>query len=281
MKKKVDYVEIEEDIFEAELTATAKGEVMKGKIEKERKGVFKVSFRGRYVGEYTFNIWVKGALEKKPIFNESVPLKLIAGDPLVQEEIHFTMTGWGMHGGTVGKPLAFEVAVKNTQGSPMDCDTQRLTAVLNQDLKKVTGYAHRTGEGKYQLEFTPPGPGQWFITVEYGGQEVCKAGVEFNFGIDAHKTCVENPPTEVLVGKQATFTIQAKGQNGEIINTGGEKFDVACSGPKGGITGLAVRDELNGTYVVRFTLTAAGTYKFFISLKGADIMGVPFVVVAK
>jgi len=62
---KTDYVEIEEDIFEAELTATAKGEVMKGKVEKERKGVFKVSFRGRYVGEYHFNIWIRGALEKK------------------------------------------------------------------------------------------------------------------------------------------------------------------------------------------------------------------------
>jgi len=67
-ENKTDYVDIEEDIFEPELTSLAKGEVMKGKIEKERRGVFKVTFRGRYVGEYTFNIWVRGALEKKTNF---------------------------------------------------------------------------------------------------------------------------------------------------------------------------------------------------------------------
>jgi len=117
--------------------------------------------------------------------------------------------------------------------------------------------------------------------VDYGGQEVCKAAVEFNYGIDVHKTEVIDPPTETLVGKQITFTIQAKGQNGEIINTGGEKFDVACSGPKGGISGMVVRDELNGKYVVRVTLTVAGQYKFFISLRGADIKNSPIIVIAK
>jgi len=279
---KTDYLDIEEDIFEAELTATAKGETMKGKVEKERKGVLKVSFRGRYVGEYTFNIWVRGALEKRVLFDPPVALKLIAGDPLVQEELNFVLTGWGMHGGTIGKPLVFELNVKNGQGKPRDIDPQRLTAKLSQDLKKTPGYPEKSSsEGKYTLEFSPPGPGKWVIAVEYGGQEVCKASIELNYGIDPHHTEVVDPPTEVLVGKLSTFTIQAKGQDAQIINTGGEKFEVACSGPKGGISGLKVTDELTGKYTVKFTLMVAGQYKFFISLKGTDIKGVPISVVAK
>jgi len=211
-----------------------------------------------------------------------VELKLIPGDPLIKEEMHFVVSGWGMYGGTVGKPLVFEVQVKNDSGQPIPCDAQRLTAVLNQGLKKVSGYPQKgKEEGKYDVEFTPPGPGEWVITVEYGGQEVCKAAVEFNYGIDIHQTEVIDPPKEALVGKQTTFTIQAKGQDGQPINNGGEKFEVACSGPKGGISGLVVRDELNGKYTVRFTLTVAGPYKFFISVKGTDIKGVPISIVAK
>jgi len=205
---------------------------------------------------------------------------MIAGDLLVVEELNFVITGWGMHGGTVGKPLAFEIHVKNSQGQPTDIDTQRLTVVLSQE-KKISAYSQKIEVGKYQADFTPPGPGKWFVTVEYGGQEVCKSAVEFNYGIDPHKTEVIDPPKEALVGKQITFTIQAKGQSGEDISSGGEKFDVGASGPKGGISGLVVRDELNGKYVVRVTLTVAGPYKFFISVRGADIKSSPLSIVAK
>jgi len=186
-----------------------------------------------------------------------------------------------MHGGTIGKPLIFELNVKNGRGKPTDIDTQRLTAVLSQDLKKSRGYPQKVSEGKYNLEFTPPGPGNWVIAVEFGGQEVCKSSIELNYGIDPHHTEVVDVPTDVLVGKLSTFTIQAKGQDAQIINTGGEKFECACSGPKGGISGLKVTDELNGKYTVKFTLMVAGQYKFFISLKGTDIKGVPITVVAK
>jgi len=278
---KTDHLDIPEDIFEAELTETAKGEITRGKVEKERKGVLKVSFRGRNVGEYTFNILVKGALEKKYIFAEPVPLKLIAGDLIVTEELNFVVTGWGMHGGTVGKPLAFQILVKNSQGQPVDCDASRLTVVLLQGPRKLTGYSDKLAIGKYQADFTPPGTGEWVVVVEYGGQEVCKAAVSFNSGLDPKKTEVIDPPTEALVGKQITFTIQAKGESGDVINSGGEKFDVACSGPKGGISGLVVRDELDGKYTVRVTLTAAGSFKIFISVKGHEIKGSPLQIVAR
>lgn len=278
---KTNHVDIEGDIFEVEITNTADGETAKGKVERERKGVFKVTVRGTKVGKYTFNIWVKGAYEKKPIFGQAVGLELIAGDVIVKEEMNFFVTGWGMHGGTVGKPLAFEINVKDPNGQPMDCDISRLLVILTQNDRKVTAYSHKIAPGRFQADFTPPGTGEWIVCVEYGGQEVCRAAVEFNVAIDAKETEVVDPPKDVLVGKQYTFTIQAKGAGGVPITTGGEKFDLACSGPKGGVTGLVIRDELTGKYTVRFTLTVAGTYKFFISHKGNELKGVPLEITAK
>jgi len=274
-------IEIDPEILEAEITAIKQNETMKGQIAKERKGVFKISFRGRYVGEYTFNIFVRGALEKKPIFKEPVPLQLIAGETIVTTEMFFSISGWGMHGGTVGKPLAFEILVKDNQGHPLDCDTQKLLAVLMLGQRKLNGYSTRLAPGKYQAEFTPPAPGQYVVIIEYGGQEVCKAGIEYSLSIDAYSTLVVDPPKEVAIGQQNTFVIQAKGDGGENINTGGERFEVSSSGPAGGITGMVVRDELNGKYTVRFTCTKPGSFKFFILLKGIEIKGSPVQIVAK
>jgi len=119
------------------------------------------------------------------------------------------------------------------------------------------------------------------VSLIYGAEPVIQTTVNWNASIDARTTEVVNPPAHVLVGQQHTFTIQAKTESGSDLTTGGEKFDVAVSGPAGGVTGLVIRDELTGKYTVRFTLTKAGTYKFFISLSGVDISGNPLQIEAR
>jgi len=119
------------------------------------------------------------------------------------------------------------------------------------------------------------------VSLLYGGEPVIQTTVNWNATIDTRETCIVNPPGHVLVGQQYTFTIQAKTDAGTELTNGGEKFDVAVSGPAQGTTGLVIRDELNGKYVVRFTLTKAGSYKFFISLSGADIRGSPLTIEAR
>lgn len=102
-------------------------------------------------------------------------------------------------------------------------------------------------------------------------------------------------PTKAPIGQQQTFQIQAKDAAGNKarlphpppfspplqVTTGGEKFDLGVSGPKGGVTGLVVRDELTGIYTVRFTLTAAGDYGFHLNHKGKPLTGTPFKVKAE
>eukprot|EP01125_Pyxidicula_operculata_P023132 TRINITY_DN9827_c0_g1_i1.p1 TRINITY_DN9827_c0_g1~~TRINITY_DN9827_c0_g1_i1.p1 ORF type:complete len:453 (-),score=111.98 TRINITY_DN9827_c0_g1_i1:25-1293(-) len=278
---KKELVDIDISILDAEMTNDKGVDGQKGKIERVAKGHFTVSFRARSIGKYLLNFYVRGRMERRPIYDAPVELQVIASDPIVKTNTHFTVSGFGMQGGKVGRPLFFDIVVRDEQGKFMDCDKERLVVHCSQGMKKTMGDVERVDLGKYRAQFVAPGPGEMIVTVEYGGQEVCKNKAEFNHGIEASQTEVLNPPSAVLVGQETNFTIQGRSKSGDIVNTGGEKFDVACSGPSGGVTGLVVRDELNGKYTVRFKLTKPGQYKFFVSLHGVDLKNTPISVNAK
>jgi len=175
----------------------------------------------------------------------------------------------------------FNIETKDDNGVPLECDLQKLQVTVSQGLKKMSGTCERVGAGKCRAEFTPFGPGDMIISITYGGQPVIETTVNYNVGIDPSKTQILNPLRNALVGQQNYFTIQAKGQTGQDLTTGGEKFEVCSSGPAGGVTGLVVRDELNGKYTVRFTLIKSGAFKFFVSLSGVDVVGSPMEIDAR
>jgi len=274
-----EMVDIPVTILEAEITQfKEKGEVLMGRLEKTAdKGVLRALFRGRYVGEYHIQLWVKGALERRSVYKEpGLPLQILAAEPIVKEDYHFTAAGFGLYGGTVAKTVSFEMNIRNAKGEPKDIDREVLKVSLHQGLKKNDGYAERLSEGKYKCEITPFGPGDMVVKVNYAGQDVFESKVQFNAGLDATKTEIVEPPTgKVPLNQQQFFKIQAKDATGTDIPNGGEKFEVAVSGPSQGITGLVVRDELNGTYSVRFTLTKAGDFSMFVSWKGIALRGSP------
>jgi hypothetical protein len=277
-----ELISMDVHIYETEFTEEKSGDTGKGLIEPAGKGVFKLKFRGKHAGRYFFNVWVKGQLEKKPIFNgRGVEFECTGGEIVVTQNMYFSASGFGLLGGSLGKAYAFNVEVKDDNNQHLDCDIHRLQVQISQGLKKITGTIDRTGMGKYKASFTPFGPGEMIVSLVYGSEPVIQTTVNWNATIDVRTTEIVNPPTNVLVGQQHTFTIQAKTDSGSELTTGGEKFDVAVSGPAGGVTGLVIRDELNGKYTVRFTLTKAGTYKFFISLSGVEIGGGPVQIEAR
>jgi len=277
-----EIVHINLNILEAELTEDRTGDTTKGLIHPTGKGTFNLQFRGRNAGKYHFNVWVKGQLEKKTIFpGEGVPVEFTPHEIVVTRNMYFSASGFGLVGGSLGRSYGFNVEVKDDDQIPVDCDVYKLTVQISQGLKKISGQVDRLGVGKYKASFTPFGPGEMVVSLIYGGEPVIQTTVTWDLSIDPGHTEVINPPGHVLVGHQHTFTIQARADNGQDLNVGGEKFDVAVSGPSGGTQGLVVRDERTGKYVVRFTLTKPGTYKFFISLSGADIIGSPLEIEAR
>jgi len=210
-----------------------------------------------------------------------VTIDFIAEDPVVTKNMHFSASGFGLHGGSVGKSYSFLIEIKDDRGQYMDCNIYNLKVVVSQGLKQLQANIDRQGPGKYKVQFSPFGPGDMIIAVVYGEQSVIETTVTYNVGIDPTKTVIVDIIRNALVGQQNTFVIQARGQTGQDLSTGGERFDVACSGPAGGVSGLVIRDELNGKYTVRFSLVKSGTYKIFVTLKGVDVLGSPMEIDAR
>jgi len=257
--------------------------LIRGKIERTpAKGVYNLIFRPQVPGKFVFNIWVKGELEKKAIYadNKCVPLEVIKGPTLTETNIYFTASGHGFVGGQVGKESSFDIWAKDGAGAPQEIEDSLLHLIIGFGPKKIAGHVERIGVGHYNATYTPWGAGEFDVVVQYGDEAIIKKAITFTFGIDPSKTTIVNPPSQLSVGKQATFKIQAKSQMGANINYGGQKFDCAVSGPPKGVQGLVVRDETNGTYTTRFTLITPGTYKFFVKLGNLPINGSPFVVTA-
>jgi hypothetical protein len=277
-----ELINLDIHILETEMVEEKTGDTSKGLIHPNGKGIFKLQYRGRNTGKYHFNIWVKGQLEKKPIFpGKGVEVEFTAQEIIVTRNMYFSASGFGLIGGSVGKAYAFNIEVKDDDNQHLDCDVYKLQCKITQGLKKIAGTIDRVGVGKYKAHFTPFGPGEMVVSLLYANETIIETTVTWNQAIDPSQTEIMNPPGHVLVGQQHTFTIQARTDTGQDLNVGGEKFDVGVSGPAGGTTGLVVRDELTGKYTVRFTLIKPGTYKFYISLSGADIIGSPMEIEAR
>jgi len=163
--------------------------------------VFRLKYRGKFAGKYFFNIWVKGQLEKKPIFNgRGVEFECTGQELVVTRNMYFSASGFGLLGGSLGKSYAFNVEVKDDDNQYLDCDIHKLQVQISQGLKKISGSVDRTGVGKYKASFTPFGPGEMVVSLLYSGEPVIQTTVNWNASIDPRQTCIVNPPGHVLVG---------------------------------------------------------------------------------
>eukprot|EP01128_Nolandella_sp_AFSM9_P010526 TRINITY_DN7298_c0_g1_i1.p1 TRINITY_DN7298_c0_g1~~TRINITY_DN7298_c0_g1_i1.p1 ORF type:complete len:429 (-),score=102.75 TRINITY_DN7298_c0_g1_i1:48-1334(-) len=245
------------------------------------KGVFLITFRARFVGNYKLMLYVKGQLEKRPIYPGGLPLKVTPDDQLVKKQLFFTVLGHGTYGGFVGKKVTFDILVKDQDDTPTDIDHQRLAVFVSQGMKKDKGDVDKESVGKYVGSYKPFGPGELILLVKYGEQEVIQTTVMITSGVEAAKCEVIDAPTGVAVNSPCVFKIQTKDSDGVNIPVGGEKFELGVSGPKGGTSGLVVRDELDGTYSVKFTLTIAGDYSFFLTLNKVSVGASPIKIQAQ
>jgi hypothetical protein len=251
-----------------------------GTIHKHVKGIYIVQFRPIHVGMHLFNIYVKGQLEKKSIYDESNPVRLnvIEGSAHVVENLHFSISGPGLKGAQIGTETQFQIDINGDDKQPRDIATDKLSVVVEAGSSKLTAHLNKKSAGRFTANYRPNSIGAHTVRVMYAGKEACSSQVYFDNGVDPRHSEIRSVPRFVSIGEQVSFAIQVKSQQGFDIKRGGERFDCAVSGPENGVQGLVVRDESTGIYTVRFKLVVAGQYKFFISLKNVDLRGSPFMV---
>ena len=168
------------------------------------------------------------------------------------------------------EPTDFCVCVRRGPGSP--------SFFVSSASKGRKRPANHQGPQLFLVEWVPPTSGTYVISVNCCGQPV--RGSPFKFAVESSRSmpqmCLMTGPglKEQLVGTRNIFSIIARDQAQRQRSSGGDNFSATISGP-GEVRGLAVCDNDDGTYDVRFHVRIPGTYTVEVALDGIAIKGSP------
>jgi len=234
-----------------------------------RTGEVVLTFCPGVIGIYELHIDVG---EHHLYKGDDVIVKIVEQFSKVVTEIRYEVTGPGLNGGIVGKETDVTIYVKDQAGDAVDINHSDLALRVGSGANLQSIRPVRVAKGHYTAPFTVPLPGFFAIDLFYDGKSVLlkPENVQFVALADPSQTrAVQVPQSMVAVGNNVSFIIQARNRNGLNNNTGGDEFNVACTGPVE-LSDLVVKDLQNGKYQVSFTPPATGIYELDIELRTVE-----------
>ena len=126
------------------------------------------------------------------------------------------------------------------------------------------------GDGTYSATYQPKA-GEKYVTVNVHiyGQEIKGVPVSLKIlkGASAATSTAEGPGvTAGFVNRPNRFKIQAKDEDGNPINHGGDDFSAVVTGPDGNDVPCKLQDNGNGTYSAQYTPTVEGPHVVKVNL---------------
>jgi hypothetical protein len=140
----------------------------------------------------------------------------------------------------------------------------------------------RTDDGFYTAKYTATASGQYAISIMRGGG-IHVAGSPWNSLVilpsvidPAECTFLEESLGPVLAGRNFTVDVLSKDQYGNVLSDGND-FVFSSAVPAGSFLGIdgAVTDKHDGTYTIRFAITASGPYNLHVFVSAVDIVASP------
>lgn len=245
---------------------------VQGQLRQAEFGKCTLNFTFRSPGSYSVVI----KIDSKPMFNQPLTVQgQQQFSPTGGEEYVFSATGPGLRGATLGRTTYFDITVQNQRGQPAVLNSKDIIVEVVGS-QRLFGAVLPQGTGKFRVEYCINSPGTYYIHTRWSGQSVFAepSKVLVADKASASQSRVVNVPSFVNTGEQCNFVIQAKDGTGADVGTGGDGFEVSCSGPSTP-QGLTLRDLNTGKYNVSFVLNVKGTYTFNIQLDGQHISGSP------
>jgi len=253
-----------------------RGEVSYGTCE------YVLKFFAGSVGVYELNVTING---KTLYSGTDAIVRVVDSKSQHLSTFLFKCEGTGFVRGNIGQIM--HITVKPTE---KDGTKKALSESQLQDLEVRVGSGpsaqkikpHKIDDAAYLAEFKVDTPGFYEVDVLFEGKTVLKQAERPYFTAPPsakNSKAVQVPKGMVTVGELASFVIQARNTNDLNIKSGGDDFKVKCDGP-GQLPDLSVRDQNNGQYLVSFTPTETGIYKFEISINDELIGNSPAQVAA-
>jgi len=242
---------------------------------KYTKGNYRLGFFPGTTGKFELHIKVN----KQWLYKDGdVTVSIVDRVSQHYVDIVFEVRGPGLEGGLVGKTTHIEFTTKDGHGDMVNPDDiheleVRVGTVPNVQKIRPT----HLDKGVFKATFEVDTPGFYNVDVWYQDKSVLKepSRAHFTNPASARNTRATNVPKGfVTVGKETTFTIQARTKNDLNATSGGDVFDLSCDGP-GKLSDLTVRDTLDGKYIVSFTPPESGVFEFKILLNGEEIGNSP------
>ncbi|XP_015254890.1 PREDICTED: filamin-C-like [Cyprinodon variegatus] len=226
-------------------------------------GSCSVSYLPTEPGEYAINILfadqhVPGSPFKAVVQSVFDPSKVMASGP-------------GLERGKVNETGAFTVDCSKAGEAELTIE------IISDSGSKAEVHVQNNGDGTYSITYTPPCPGMYTITINYGGHMVPEFPVRLQVdpAVDTSGVKVFGPgvePRGVLREVPTHFMVDTRAH----FKSGGSHIKVRISNPSGINTDAQVSDNADGTYRVEYTPLEDGLHLIEVLLDDVSVPKSPF-----
>ena len=130
--------------------------------------------------------------------------------------------------------------------------------------------ARRNEKDKYDVQFTPPEPDVYFVSVRWAGQHIKGSPFTINLmPVDVSKVKVIGPTMPLGPGGPIELMLQTQG-------AGKGKVTAACVGNKSGNVPVSIQETAQDCYQLQFNPPVSDIYSLAVQYGGHDVTGSPF-----
>eukprot|EP01120_Amphizonella_sp_Union-15-10_P008474 TRINITY_DN3052_c0_g3_i3.p1 TRINITY_DN3052_c0_g3~~TRINITY_DN3052_c0_g3_i3.p1 ORF type:complete len:1266 (+),score=382.28 TRINITY_DN3052_c0_g3_i3:257-3799(+) len=238
-------------------------------VQDNLDGTYTVTYRPEEIAEYKIDVLLGG---NQPIHGSPFSVKVRPS----LNHAKLSLSGNGIHGGTVGSTCSFFLSVKDKNDKPISVDLSDIVSSITGGPQPIQAKVSEKEPGNYHIEYVPKAEGSYKLDLLLGGQSVFGGPRDISIkpGGSASFCEFQNVGLPVL-GKQSGFKIIAKGPNGQKSTTGGEAFEVTVKGSSGTSIPVKIHDNMNGEYIVEYTPTKLEKLSIDATLHGEHIKDSP------
>eukprot|EP01083_Nonionella_stella_P029935 82231_1 len=229
------------DLLDVSMEGPAQPEL---KIENNGDGSYACSYSTDQPGDYTVAV----TLRNLPITGSPHAVNVKHS----MDASHCFAEGDGVTDGKVldNDATSFRVVTCDGDGKPLPDGGKHVEArvkCVSDPSQEIDVAIEDNGDGSYGVEYEVDSPGEYEVSVLAGGEHIKNSPYTMNVAMGLQ---AEN------VSGQFTYTVQAKGHNGENITHGGADWQVTIKGPEDADIAVTTSDLGDGRYAAEYTLTA-------------------------
>jgi len=264
----------------AVVTASLRGvNAVPVRVQDNCDGSYIIAYAAEIVGEYELDVFVNS----QPIYGTPFYVNVESSATCVRrcELINVPSTPI-----TAGERVSVILIARDAYGNKRPCGGDNVIASLIGTMTVPTSVIDHN-DGSYELQFCINKCGTYTINMSVNSEDISPSSPSSQSLIHIIPASVCGRHCDArgsglsrgsVIGCAASFIITARDEFDNVVQHGGECFDVSIEGPSS-ITAI-VDDNRDGTYTVTYTVAAAGEYIIGVTHNSEHIHGSPFSVYA-